>query len=489
MILTTTQTLQVLALENTEQSMRTAADVDTLAQKTDLKLQVEIKELTLTLLREEAKPFVISRTRGLVLTASNRKFDTSMSLSLQEFHLIESVQQSKENFIIQSPAPMIMDPSVSSAKSNQSASEHLSISISRYEPLSPKYVRAKGDVEIEFQMSHFAVTCKQSTLASLVDFLVTPMSDRSWSDRDVHHRLRRRHSTRFRRSLSQQFSSSSSSLLQQSSKTEELSTKMEDIGETVPLHAHYSDGVAIHRRRQRRSQTVTAPPTPQKNLHRGHTRSSSIARRSTRKMSMSGFAFLAGREEEDVTQRVKQELRETKSKRKSKRRKREKNDERENMVRELRKRDLAPDHCRVHIVAKAQAVSLRMETDSTSLCIFWAQDLFTEVAIAPCLTEMRGHTGALCLKDLSPRTCCVEDRWRYIMIGRSSSSSTPKEEEDDENQFFKWSFRKSTKDSPFWDGHPVRMEMFFDAFTFTFRYRFYEEMWNFVYVDFRTYSR
>ena len=31
------------------------------------------------------------------------------------------------------------------------------------------------------------------------------------------------------------------------------------------------------------------------------------------------------------------------------------------MVRELRKRDLAPDHCRVHIVAKAQAVSLRMK--------------------------------------------------------------------------------------------------------------------------------
>ena len=139
---------------------------------------------------------MISRTRGLLLTASNRKFDTSMSLSLQEFHLVESVE-SKENFIIQSPAPMIVDPSVSSAKSNQSASEHLSISISRYEPLSPKYVRAKGDVEIEFQMSHFAVTCKQSTLASLVNFLVTPMSDRSWSDQDVHHRLRRRHSTRF----------------------------------------------------------------------------------------------------------------------------------------------------------------------------------------------------------------------------------------------------------------------------------------------------
>ena len=484
MILTTTQTLQVLALENTEQSMRTAADVDTLAQKTDLKLQLEIKELTLTLLREEAKPFVISRTRGLVLTASNRKFDTSMSLSLQEFHLIESVQQSKENFIIQSPAPMIMDPSVSSAKSNQSASEHLSISISRYEPLSPKYVRAKGDVEIEFQMSHFAVTCKQSTLASLVNFLVTPMSDRSWSEQDnFHHKLRRRHSTRFRRSLSQQFSSSSS-LLSSSTKAEGL----EDIGETVPLHT--SDGVTIHRRRQRRSQTVVASPAAPTNSH--HRRSSSITRRSTRQMSMSGFAFLAGREEEDVTQRVKQELRDTnKSKRKSKKKKkrRDRNDERENMVRELRKRDLAPDHCRVHIVAKAQAVSLRMETDSTSLCIFWAQDLFTEVAIAPCLTEMRGHTGALCLKDLSPRTCCVEDRWRYIMIGRSSSSSTPKEEEDDENQFFKWSFRKSTKDSPFWDGHPVRMEMFFDAFTFTFRYRFYEEMWNFVYVDFRTYSR
>ena len=172
---------------------------------------------------------------------------------------------------------------------------------------------AQGDVEIEFQMSHFAVTCKQSTLASLVNFLVTPMSDRSWSDRDVHHRLRRRHSTRFRRSLSQQFSSSSSSLLQQSSKTEELSTKVEDIGETVPLHAHYSDGVAIHRRRQRRSQTVTAPPTPQKIASWTRCRH---ARRSTRKMSMSGFAFLAGREEEDVTQRVKQELRETKSKKK-----------------------------------------------------------------------------------------------------------------------------------------------------------------------------
>ena len=72
------------------------------------------------------------------------------------------------------------------------------------------------------------------------------------------------------------------------------------------------------------------------------TRSSSIARRSTRKMSMSGFAFLAGREEEDVTQRVKQELRETKSKRKSKRRKREKNDERENMGRELENVILLP---------------------------------------------------------------------------------------------------------------------------------------------------
>ena len=121
--------------------MRTAADVDTLAQKTDLKLQLEIKT-HVDLTSRESKPFVISRTRGLLLTASNRKFDTSMSLSLQEFHLVESVE-SKENFIIQSPAPMIVDPSVSSAKSNQSASEHLSISISRYEPLSPKYVRAR----------------------------------------------------------------------------------------------------------------------------------------------------------------------------------------------------------------------------------------------------------------------------------------------------------------------------------------------------------
>ena len=429
------------------------------------------------------------------MTLSQRKFDTSATLSMRNFHLVEvSSSSNEENYIVQSPAPMIVDSKVETT--TQEVDKHLFVAVSRYEPLSPKYVRAKGDIEIQFQMSHFAMTCKQSTLANLMDFLISPMSDKTW----VEANLRKHHSSRIRRSLS---------II---SKIDE-----DDHEESIPLHAHHSDGSILSSsklrtdQRRHRSISVTtrrlsnsiSPPrsSPRPLKTTGKPRTSIPRQFNSRSgLSMSGSSFmgnLAGLNNEDndiVVTRVKEGLRKnkegglkksSKDKKNKNKNKKKRNDEKVKMINQIRSRGLGPDHCRVYIVASAQAVSVRLEAESSPLCVFWAQDLLSEVAIAPCITEMRGHTGALCLKDLSPRVCCVEDRWRYIMIGRpSSTTSSSKHDDDDDDEksrFFRWSFRKTSKDSPFWNGHAIQMDMFFEAFTFTFRYRFYEEMWNFVY--------